>query len=284
MIKLLTDDLWSTLSKRSKKTKVAVAYFDTGASKQLRSKKGDSLIVAMALGNVISGQTNPFEIEKLVKKGVQVFNLPNLHSKVFIFDDTVIVGSSNVSTRSKSYFIETAISTDDVAVLKDSNLFIKANSIERIEQDYIEVCKPKYNPPKVDLLTTASEKTVSKFKGSLSRVFVISTEKIHWSDADYAAVNSDRAKFSKKVVNRLLFEVNEIKYDLPNQFINSVREGDILIEIETHKVKAFALYPKRALGVTAISKERIAFLRTEDRQKRRAISWSTVKTQLLKVV
>ena len=40
----------------------------------------------------------PHEIEKYFNKDAKIFNCPNLHAKMFVFDDTLIVGSTNVSS------------------------------------------------------------------------------------------------------------------------------------------------------------------------------------------
>ena len=112
MIKFLADDIWATirsLSLKSKRTKVAVAYFGTNGSKQLELKSGDTLIVAMGLNNVKTGQVDPNEIAKLFKKGVKIFTVQNLHSKIYLFDKHLIIGSSNVSSNSENNLIEAGI-------------------------------------------------------------------------------------------------------------------------------------------------------------------------------
>ena len=286
MIRLLSNDIWTTinkLSQKSKRTKIAVAYFGTGATKQLSLKTGDTLVVAMGLNNVKSGQVNPFEIEILLDKGVNLFNLSNLHSKIYLFDDKVIVGSANVSTNSASTLIETGILTDDKQIIKEANKFITKNCVEKIERDYIEICKKNYHPPKF-FGTSIKSKTSKKqtFRGELSRLWVISTTPTPWKESDYETTDKDRQKFEKKIKNKRTFEVDEIKYNSSNSFINEVKEGDILIEIETHKVKAFAIQPKRALGVTWDKKNKKAFLRTEERKRRKLKGWTILQKELLR--
>lgn len=286
MIRLLSNDIWTIinkLSQKSKRTKIAVAYFGTGATKQLKLKTGDTLVVAMGLNNVKSGQVNPFEIEILLDKGVKLFNLSNLHSKIYLFDDKVIVGSANVSTNSANTLIETGILTDDKQIVKEANKFITDNCVEKIERDYIEICKKNYNPPK--FFGTSIKRKMSKkqtFRGELSRLWVISTTPTPWKESDYETTDKDRQKFEKKIKNKRTFEVDEIKYNSSNSFINKVKEGDILIEIETHKVKAFAIQPKRALGVTWDKKNKNAFLRTEERKTRKLKGWTLLQKELLK--
>lgn len=286
MIKLLSTDIWTTinkLSQKSKRTKIAVAYFGTGATKQIKLKTGDTLVVAMGLNNVKSGQVNPFEIEILLNKGVKLFNLPNLHSKIYLFDNKVIVGSANVSTNSAETLIETGILTDDKQTIKEANKFITENCVEKIEEDYIEICKKNYNPPKFFGTHKKRKSTKNqKFKGELSSLWVISTKLTSWKDSEDEIVEKERPKFEKKIKNKRTFQVDEIKYNYNDSFINSVKEGDIVIEIEGHKVKTFAKPPRRVLGVTWDKKDNSAFLRTEERKVKKTRPWTELQRHLSK--
>ncbi len=79
---------------------VAVAWWGSEMSKLLPLKRGSVLVVRADQATMEQGQTNPFELEKLVKRGVRVFPLKNLHAKVFVFRDWAVVGSMNVSSNS----------------------------------------------------------------------------------------------------------------------------------------------------------------------------------------
>lgn len=282
MIKFLADDIWVTiksLSDKSRKTKIAVAYFGTGASTQVTLKKGDTLLVAMTLGNVKVGQVNPFEIEKLYKKGVNIFNLPNLHSKIYLFDKSVIIGSANVSSNSADNLIETGLLTNDSNAISQAESFINEHCIEKVEQDYIEVCKKNYNPPK-SFGSKQKRTAKNKFKGQLTTTWVISTTSTTWKDEDYETLETDQEIFENKISNKRTLELYEVKYGISNSFINKVKEGDIIIEIIKHKVKTQVVQPKRALGVTFDKKRRVAFLRTEQSKKNTKNSWSALESIL----
>lgn len=282
MIKFISDNLWATLhslSKKSKQTKVAVAYFGTGASDQLSLKKGDILLVAMDLGNIRAGQVNPHEIQKLYDKGVLIFNLPNLHAKIYLFDKTAIITSANVSSHSANHLLEAAILTDDKSIFQNAETFINQHCIETVEQDYIELCKENYNPPK-NFVAKRIPQTKTNFKGQLSRLWVISTKPIDFTDDDYEVLEKDEAIFEKKISNKRTFELSEIKYSIRDKFINSVKEGDILIEIVTHKVRTHVLQPKRALGVTFNKKQGKAYLRVEERKKPITKGWTNLEIEL----
>ncbi len=75
-LKILQDELWPIITKLARKSKrkhVAVAYLGQGASKILPLGKGDNLVIDMSQGAVKSGQTDPKEVEKYFKKGVNIY-------------------------------------------------------------------------------------------------------------------------------------------------------------------------------------------------------------------
>lgn len=282
MQEFLSDKLWNKvgeLSKKAKSAKVAVAYFGTGASELVNLKHADVLIVAMDMANVIAGQVNPFEIEKLYKVGVAIYNLPNLHSKIFVFDNKVIVGSANISKHSVNQLIETGILTDDKTIVSEANAFILKYSVEKIEQDYIELCKKNYNPPKIQ----ARRKVFNEdsFRGQLSNLWVISTEYVDWFQEDEIILRKDKEYFESKISDHSKFELEEIKYRNSEPFINKVKEGDIIIEIIKHTKRTQVVSPKRVLGVTRDVKRNVSFLRTEKDKAQVIKSWSGLSKILL---
>ena len=121
--------LWMTIksyAKKSKNRQIAVAYIGKNASKILPLHKGDLLIADLSEQAVRSGQTYPHEVEKYIKKGVEVYNCPNLHAKLYIFDNTVIVSSANISTRSsQNELIEVGLISKDEQALRQAKEFIK---------------------------------------------------------------------------------------------------------------------------------------------------------------
>lgn len=109
--KLDTSGAWSRLRSlaRTDQAFCAVPYFGTGASKQLPLKPGSCLVVRFDRSSVQSGQVNPKEIIRLIKRGVDVHACANLHAKVFVFGNTAIIGSTNVSTASEHHLIEACV-------------------------------------------------------------------------------------------------------------------------------------------------------------------------------
>ena len=132
--------LWSTLTKlleSGNNVAAAIAYFGNGGSELLPLTDGDLLVVDMSMPTVKAGATNPYEIEKLVMRGVRVYWSPRLHSKVVVIGNLVIAGSANVSTRSKDLLCEAAILIDDRAISRQARKFIGNLCTRPVDQEYL---------------------------------------------------------------------------------------------------------------------------------------------------
>ena len=83
---LVSQGIWPTLTKTVRGSRqrcaVAVAYFGKGARHLLPLSKGSSLVVDASERSVASGQTCPADLLTLVKRGVVVYSVANLHAKV----------------------------------------------------------------------------------------------------------------------------------------------------------------------------------------------------------
>ena len=83
---------------RSGKLSAAVVYWGTdGARLSGIAERSDPKNVSV-ICDLHSGACNPSEIRKIMASGVQIKKLCQLHAKVWIGGDTVIVGSANAST------------------------------------------------------------------------------------------------------------------------------------------------------------------------------------------
>jgi hypothetical protein len=90
-------------------------------SRRLPLKRGSVLVVRADRATMEQGQTDPWELEELVKNGVRVFPLKNLHAKMFIFAKWAVVGSMNASTNSwAGGLLEAAVEVNGKAVVGGS--------------------------------------------------------------------------------------------------------------------------------------------------------------------
>jgi hypothetical protein len=148
---LSNDGLWAELKSRvktAKRVKAAVAYLGQGGARLLPLKKGDTLVVNLGLQTVKQGATSPEEIQKLINRGVRVFTRSNLHAKFFICDNTLIVGSANISQNSLNSLDEAASLTNDPEALRHARDFFEKLSKEPVRPEYLERCLKAYRPPR----------------------------------------------------------------------------------------------------------------------------------------
>ena len=106
---------------RSENTKsMAVAFIGAGLSKIIN---GNTNILC----NLRSGATNPYEVYALCAlPGVEVKNHSTLHAKVYISNDTLIVGSANLSTNGIGLEDEAAQWLEASIVSKNHKLIAEA--------------------------------------------------------------------------------------------------------------------------------------------------------------
>lgn len=158
---LITENVWQHLTEKVKTTKgkmyVAVAYFGQDAAKMLPLNKGSILLVDASEKAVKCGQTCPEELLKLYAKGVFIYSLPYLHTKMYVLGKTLLVGSANVSYNSSNRLFETLLSTADTKAIHDAKEFILNHCGADLGEEELTRLHKIYKPPKIE--TSDREKT-----------------------------------------------------------------------------------------------------------------------------
>jgi hypothetical protein len=269
-IEFLTKDIWVTISEKAKNATtrhVAVAYIGKKNSKKLLPlDKGDRLVVDMSDRALETGQTNPHEIEKYMKKKVRAYNCPNLHAKVFVFDDIVIVGSTNLSSSSENDLIEAAMLCKNIAVAKEVSDWISTLKKRRITQNHIKRAKKIYKPP--------NWKKVNR-----TGLWILSTSEIKkYDDKEEERRDEIESQVSKKISLRK-FDVESIRWDDDPRITERVQEGDRIIQIYNDENDEITVYPPAVLKkithyLTLDKKEKRTFLTIATPKHSKDVSWS----------
>jgi hypothetical protein len=126
---------------------VAVAYFGKEASRLLPLTRGSRLVVDASEHAVKSGQTHPADLKRLVRKGVRVYTLANLHAKIFVFGSKAFVGSANASRRSSSALIEAIVVTTDKSAVKAVRALIERHCLQPLGPEELDRLQSMYRPP-----------------------------------------------------------------------------------------------------------------------------------------
>jgi len=152
MISLLTSDVWINISRESARSKrpshVAVAYFGQKGDTLLQLRPGSALVVDATIPTVSAGATSPAALERLRKKGVNVYSAEALHAKVYAFDKVAFVGSANASGRSEGTLIEGVVRIDTQPIVAQAREFVLSLCITRLTRKDLAELASYYRPPR----------------------------------------------------------------------------------------------------------------------------------------
>jgi hypothetical protein len=104
---------------------VAAPYISPGASKRLPLRRGDVLITRFDDAAIKAGQTDPTEIARYIRNGVEVHNEPWLHAKVYVSRKRAVICSANVSSNSEEGLMEAGLEVTNRRVIADARRFVQ---------------------------------------------------------------------------------------------------------------------------------------------------------------
>lgn len=278
---LFNEALWEELSVRIPKAKAhaAVAYLGSGASSLLPLKKGDRLVVDMSLKAVRSGTTDPREVRKLLRRGVEVFSRGSLHAKFFIIGKSLIAGSSNISKHAQNVLDEAAIVTDDPAAVRRASITFEQLCSEPVRKDYLQKCVNEYRPPK--FVPNAGPRTKKVVAAKLWLVAGLQYRGLPDSEND--AIERVVKKTKKTLLDFERSEVNYSHYPKPLRFFKQLREGDWLVVCVEDRAGFDVYAPARFLGIEkyrrARGKQRYLLL-YETQTDADSVRWSVFRKHL----
>lgn len=148
-------DLWAELRRTVEQTdretdgvRFAVAYWGTGGAELLPLKKGDRLLVDLSMQTVGKGSTNPVDLETLLnREEVSIFTSDSIHAKFMVTKTTLIVGSANVSRRSKGRLDEAGMMTTDPVAIRRARDYFDDLCLEPVGPESLAECIKAYRPP-----------------------------------------------------------------------------------------------------------------------------------------
>lgn len=100
----------------------AVAY--VSCTDGLSLTEGDVLVCNASEKSALAGATRRDTLKRLVRKGVKVWSNANLHAKVVIAEDMVLVGSANWSVNSEANLLEASIFSEDQKVVAAAKAYV----------------------------------------------------------------------------------------------------------------------------------------------------------------
>jgi hypothetical protein len=241
---LSNEDIWKTIPKIikiSKHTDAAVAYLGSDGSKLLPLKKGDRLIVDMSIATVKAGATNPREVEKLMKRGIQVFSRRNLHAKLIVTDKEVLTGSTNISKNSRDILDEAAVLTNDQIVIQRAKKFINQICTEPVLPEYLKECIRSYRPPRISGESVGVTGTSHRAKHAKLRIVGL---------IDYFRFPESELENYEVIEKKAIKLIKDKQQSIPSSFhwshkpkmVDELEKGDWIIQCIKHKDKSISIY------------------------------------------
>lgn len=241
---LTNEQLWQEMGARIKAAHhvdAAIAYFGQGGASLLRLGRGDRLIVDMSLAAVRAGATDPREVEKLIRRGVQAFTRRNLHAKTVVTDKFVISGSANVSKRSQDVLDEAAIMTNDRAAMRRARDFIDRLCTEPVRPEYLEQCKRHYQPPRFN--SQPGSRKQRHHRTGCAKLWIVNLEEYGVPEAEIKRYEQGEAAAEKLIRDGARTSTDSFHYASKPNMANEVEQGDWVIQVVTYDDKSVLVYP-----------------------------------------
>lgn len=277
---LITKNVWREITNAAKSTRsksiVAVAYFGQGGARLLPLKKGSLLLVDASEKAVKSGQTCPEELLKLYKKGVHIFSLPDLHSKVFVIGNNLFIGSTNVSSHSASILKEALYKTSDKKSVEEAKEYVKSFCKVELGEEELKRLQKIYNPPKIWGKKTINSKKVKRVIDQVPFFFTYNLSDYKYNDDEEIQSQKGNAIAVKKRINKSRHILDEFMWE-DNL---TAKTGDIILQIVEENKKTYVSPPGRLLHIRKWRKgskdQFICFVEIPE-TKRKNIKWINKK-------
>lgn len=280
---LLVKGIWPLITKLCKcgRAYVAVAYLGKSGRKLLPLCAGSVLVVDASEGAVKQGQTNPAELMKFVRAGVDVHSAADLHAKVFAFPEAVLIGSTNVSQNSAKHWQEAASLSTDRRLIKAAREFVLDLAGEALPLARLKQLAKLYKPPKGGPKLKRSGRSEHKLVTSpeRSRLWVAGLTQDAWDEEDHLQAN--RARPAAQTQLKRGETLDEFLW--PGRRVLSLERGDQVVQVVEDGNRT-GVYPvgtvvaKRAYRVERKSVRTVVFLALPD--GRRSIALPRAKQHL----
>lgn len=191
----VSNNIWPSLTRATRiagrRAAVAVAYFGAGASRLLPLARGSRLVVDASERTVASGQTCPADLEKLSKRGVVIYSVPNLHAKAFALGRVAFIGSTNASNHSARRLVEAVVRTTEPGVVRAVREFVEGHCLRELTPGMLKRLRKLYRPPKVGgRRRKQAQARDEASRPTLPRLFLAQLVLQDWSDRDLASHNT----------------------------------------------------------------------------------------------
>ncbi len=280
MDRVITNNVWRQVAefigKREKKI-AAIAYVSKGTP--LLFGKGDILVCDASDQAIKTGETDARMLGDFLKGGAILYCCPNLHAKLLVSGDWVVIGSANLSASSQSVLVEASLITTKPQIKSQVRAFIhelQRTSIPIDEQFISHICSLPV--AKRNRAIPVRRKRASTELGN--RYWIVSTRLLH-SFSEYEEEYIERGEQEARNMLDEDSDIAWIRWAGKGRFRELAKPGDTLIEIMRHKVKREVFKPRPVLVRQDHEKWTRFYL--EEQSDSKGMSWTEFERRLRKV-
>jgi hypothetical protein len=182
---------------------VAVPFVSVGAVRLLPLARGSVLVACINEPSARAGHVSPKDLVAMRRRGVQLFDNPKLHAKVYVFPRAAVIGSSNVSRTSRNDLEEACVLSHDPSLVRQARELVQSLAIgSPLPEQYVSGL-PQREPARYP--SVRSERSRATPRDAEKALFVASTVEGDYSEDEERVAVRARDEAKKRAVRRLDF-------------------------------------------------------------------------------
>ena len=281
MEQFLTGDIWKKVNKLLTKRQKKIACIAYVTSDKLKLTKGDTLICDASSFSIKFGETSAKTLELYFNRGVNIYSNQQLHSKILLTDNFLVIGSANLSKSSAERLTESSVITkSDILIsqakafchnLTEESTLLNRKDIQSLLK--IEVVKRPSKP-------MASSKIREKKFGN--KYWFVSVFPLKESAYDKIRDNVEETTTSISKTTKIdEDDIGFLRWGVKTEFSKSAKEGDqIIIRLNNSNMTRSFFYPPSTILKKEVINGYTHFYHDESGSEERKVSWTKFQAYL----
>lgn len=231
MNRLLSHNLWPTISKLAKNSvkRAAIAY--VSSDEHIQFGDGDLLICDASTNAIKSGQTSAAVLKRAYDRDAQIYNLPGLHAKIILLNEKALIGSANASGSSANNLIEAGLLTDQPTIVATAQSFVNllASQAEELNDQRLKKLLAIKVVKRPRQAGTAKSKIKTKVGGH--RTWIIGTTELLKDPPEDQGAVEEAVENSRERMSNPRSNVQWLRWTGTSTFRKECQQDDWLIQM-----------------------------------------------------
>lgn len=279
MDRIIKDKVWSQVNRLLKKRDnkiAAIAYVSKGTPLSFGDE--DVLVCDASDQAIKSGVTDAATLKRFLRDGACLYSCQNLHAKILISGNSVVIGSANLSGSSENHLLEASLLTTRFQIRSQINALIH-NIIEvstPIDDNFINHIS---SLPVTKRFRSFALDRKPKVKEIGDRYWIVNTSPLDEYPEDEEPYLEKGQEEARNVMQDPDADIYWMRWTGDGRFRRLAKLGDTVIEVTMYKRRATVANP-RAILFRQDHKKWTRFYLSEANTER---SWTSFEAELKKI-